>query len=60
MAFVEGIAEEEASGALANLFAAGGIQTVTAGATDGVDDVVAAFGEAGSPSVVCLTGPDAL
>lgn len=45
----------------ANLFAAGGVDTVTAGATDGIEDVVAAFREqqgAGSP-VVCLCGTDA-
>lgn len=40
----------------ANLFAAGGVDTVVAGATEGVDDVVAAYD--GSP-VVCLAGPDA-
>lgn len=40
----------------ANLFAAGGIDTVTAGATGGVDDVLAAYD--GAP-VVCLAGPDA-
>ncbi|WP_229054906.1 methylmalonyl-CoA mutase family protein [Aeromicrobium sp. Leaf350] len=39
----------------ANLFAAGGIDTVTAGPTAGVDEVVAAYD--GSP-VVCLTGND--
>jgi methylmalonyl-CoA mutase len=44
----------------ANLFAAGGIDTVTAGATDGVDAVLAAYREAGAPGVVCLTGPDPL
>lgn len=42
----------------ANLFAAGGIDTVTAGATEGVDDVVAAYREAGDLPVVCLAGPD--
>ena len=33
----------------ANLFASGGIDTVTAGATEGVDDVVSAYREAGRP-----------
>ncbi len=42
----------------ANLLASGGIDTVTAGATDGVDDVVSAYHEAGDPPVVCLAGPD--
>jgi len=40
----------------ANLFAAGGVDTVIAGATDGVESVVAAYD--GSP-VVCLCGTDA-
>jgi methylmalonyl-CoA mutase len=39
----------------ANLFAAGGVDVVTAGRTDGVDDLLAAY--AGQP-VVCLTGAD--
>lgn len=43
----------------ANLFAAGGIDTVTAGATEDVDDVVSAYREAGATPVVCLTGNDA-
>ena len=43
----------------ANLFAAGGIDTVVAGATEGVDDVVAAYAAADRPSVVCLVGNDA-
>ncbi len=42
----------------ANLFASGGIDTVTAGATQGVDDVVNAYDEAGDLPVVCLAGPD--
>ena len=42
----------------ANLFASGGIDTVTAGATEGVDDVVSAYREAGETPVVCLAGPD--
>ncbi len=42
----------------ANLLAAGGIDTVVAGATEGVDDVLAAYGEAGKPATVCLVGND--
>jgi len=42
----------------ANLLASGGVDTVTAGATEGVDDVLAAYTEAGEPPVVCLTGTD--
>jgi methylmalonyl-CoA mutase len=42
----------------ANLFAAGGIDTVTAGATESVGEVLAAYGQAGSPPVVCLAGND--
>ena len=45
---------------VANLFAAGGIDTVAAGASGDVDDVLTAYREAGTPAVVCLTGPDAL
>jgi methylmalonyl-CoA mutase len=44
----------------ANLLAAGGIDTVVAGASVGVDDVIAAYRDAGSPDVACLAGPDAL
>lgn len=44
----------------ANLFAAGGVDTVTAGATEGVDDVVTSWREAGEPPVVCLAGSDPL
>ena len=44
----------------ANLFAAGGIDTVTAGATDGVEAVLEAYRQADAPPVVCLTGPDPL
>ncbi len=44
----------------ANLFAAGGIDTVTAGATDGVEAVVEAYRQADAPAVVCLAGPDPL
>ncbi|GAA3515805.1 methylmalonyl-CoA mutase family protein [Aeromicrobium panaciterrae] len=40
----------------ANLFAAGGVDTATAGPTEGVDQVVAAYNEAGNVPVVCLTG----
>jgi methylmalonyl-CoA mutase len=42
----------------ANLFAAGGIDTVVAGPTEGVDDVIAAYSEAGGPAIVCLVGND--
>ena len=45
------------AGFAANLFAAGGIDTVTAGPTGGVDDVLAAFGSAGV-RVACLAGTD--
>lgn len=43
----------------ANLLAAGGIDTVVGGPSEGVDDVLAAYREAGQPSVVCLVGNDA-
>ena len=46
------------AGFAANLFAAGGIATVTAGATSGVEDVVAAF-VAAEATVACLAAPDA-
>jgi methylmalonyl-CoA mutase len=42
----------------ANLLAAGGVDTVVAGPTEGVDDVLAAYREAGTPAVVCLVGND--
>jgi methylmalonyl-CoA mutase len=42
----------------ANLLAAGGVETVVAGPSEGVDDVLAAYREAGTPSVVCLVGTD--
>ncbi len=42
-----------------NLFAAGGIAVGVAGATESVDDVLAAYREAGTPAVVCLAGADA-
>lgn len=42
----------------ANLFAAGGVDIVVAGPTDGVAGVLNAYAEAGSPRVVCLAGPD--
>jgi methylmalonyl-CoA mutase len=45
------------AGFVANLFAAGGVESVTAGATATVADVIAAFGETGSP-VACVTGSD--
>jgi len=40
----------------ANLFAAGGVDTVTAGPTEGVDEIIAAYNAAGNVPVVCLTG----
>ncbi|WP_201299582.1 methylmalonyl-CoA mutase family protein [Aeromicrobium sp. 9AM] len=42
----------------ANLLAAGGIDTVVAGPTEGVDDVLKAYDEAGRPATVCLVGND--
>jgi methylmalonyl-CoA mutase len=42
-----------------NLLAAGGIDTVVAGATEGADEVVAAYTAAGAPTVVVLAGTDA-
>lgn len=42
----------------ANLFAAGGIDTVVAGPTEGVDDVLSAYSEAGNPAIACLVGND--
>ncbi|KRC66189.1 methylmalonyl-CoA mutase [Aeromicrobium sp. Root236] len=42
----------------ANLLAAGGIDTVVAGPTEGVDDVLTAYAEAGQPTTVCLVGND--
>ncbi|MCW2800242.1 MAG: methylmalonyl-CoA mutase [Aeromicrobium sp.] len=42
----------------ANLLASGGVDTVTAGATENVDEVVAAYAEADNLPVVCLTGTD--
>lgn len=42
----------------ANLFAAGGIDTVVAGPTEGIDEVIAAYAEADKPGVVCLVGND--
>ena len=41
-----------------NLFAVGGIGVDVAGATDGVDDLVAAHRAAGGTPVVCLAGAD--
>lgn len=38
-----------------NLFAAGGVDVVTAGRTEGIDDVLAAYD---AQRVVCLAGPD--
>ncbi len=43
----------------ANLFAAGGVDTVVGGPSEGVDDVLVAYREAGQPAVVCLVGNDA-
>lgn len=42
----------------ANLFAAGGVDTEAAGATDDAEAVVAAWREAGERPVVCLAGTD--
>lgn len=42
----------------ANLLAAGGIDTVVAGPTEGVDDVLKAYVEAGQPTTACLVGND--
>ncbi|KQV75547.1 methylmalonyl-CoA mutase [Aeromicrobium sp. Root344] len=42
----------------ANLLAAGGIDTVVAGPTEGVDDVRTAYDDAGRPTTVCLVGND--
>lgn len=44
---------------VSNLFAAGGIGLGVAGPTDGVDDAVETYREAGTPAVVCLAGTDA-
>lgn len=41
-----------------NLLAAGGVDVVVAGATEGVDDVVGAYRDAKTPPVVCLCGSD--
>ncbi|MGI8414876.1 MAG: methylmalonyl-CoA mutase family protein [Nakamurella sp.] len=46
------------AGFAANALAAGGIGVLTAGATAGVDDVLAGYRSAGTP-VVCLAGTDA-
>ncbi|MDQ2847358.1 MAG: methylmalonyl-CoA mutase family protein [Actinomycetota bacterium] len=46
------------AGFAANALAAGGIGVVTAGATVGVEDVLAGYRSAGTP-VVCLAGTDA-
>lgn len=42
----------------ANLLAAGGVDTVVAGPTESVDDVILAHNDAGQPAVVCLVGND--
>ena len=58
LATLGSVAEHAArAGFAANLFAAGGVDTVTAGATNGVDDVLTAFHDTGSP-VACVTGSD--
>ncbi len=58
LATLGSVAEHAArAGFAANLFAAGGVETVTAGRTEGVDDVVAAFRETGCPAA-CLAGSD--
>jgi methylmalonyl-CoA mutase len=58
LATLGSVAEHGArAGFAANLFAAGGIDTVTAGRTAGVDDVVAAF-TAGGTTIACLAGAD--
>ncbi len=52
------VAEHAArAGFAANLFAAGGVDSVTAGATVGVDDVITAFRDSGA-AVACLAGTD--
>lgn len=43
----------------ANLLAVGGVDVDTAGATNGVEDLVSAYSQHGSPRVVCLAGTDA-
>lgn len=45
------------AGFAANLLAAGGVDTVTAGPTSGVDDVLAGYDD---EAVACLCGPDPL
>ncbi len=45
------------AGFVTNALAAGGVSVLTAGPTEGVEDVIAAFGADPSP-VVCLTGTD--
>jgi methylmalonyl-CoA mutase len=42
----------------ANLLAAGGVDTVVAGATDGVEELVTAYRDGGSLPVACLAGTD--
>ncbi len=52
------VAEHAArAGFAANLFAAGGVDSVTAGATVGVDDVITTFRDSGA-AVACLAGTD--
>jgi len=58
LATLGSVAEHGArAGFAANLFAAGGIDTVTAGRTAGVDDVITAFTAAGT-TIACLAGTD--
>ena len=58
LATLGSVAEHAArAGFAANLFAAGGVDTVTAGATNGVDEVLTAFRDTGTP-VACVTGSD--
>lgn len=44
---------------VSNLFAAGGVHLSVAGPTDGVEEVIERYREAGAPTVVCLAGTDA-
>lgn len=48
------------AGFLSNLLAAGGIDVVVAGATNGTDEVITAYESAGRPPVVAVAGPDDL
>jgi len=58
LATLGSVAEHAArAGFAANMFAAGGVDTVTAGRTTGVDDIVQAFAATGT-TVACLAGSD--